>query len=135
MSFTITKNENLDKEYCGYETEYSIDFQFQRQKANVTLEIWDEYPDKVRLNSNTDGYHWLQYFLSQKPRAEELVDMSYNDSVAKIQRLFTSINVGYEQEGKDTAWLTLDREMDEDLAKDIAQLIEPRFANRERFFE
>jgi hypothetical protein len=135
MSFTITKNENLDEEYYGYETEYSIDFQFQRQRANVTLEIWNNESNKVRLSSNTDGYHWLQFFLSQKPLAEELVEMPYDTSVAECQSLFASINVGYEQEGKDTAWLSLDREMDEDLAKEIAKLIEPRFANRERFFE
>lgn len=135
MPFEISKKEGLDINYYGYHTEYTIDFQFKKQSANVSIEIWDDEPNEVRLKSNTDGYHWLQYFLCQEPNTEKLLELSYDDEIARCKKAFAAIDIFYEQEGKDTAWLTINSIVDENLINQIASVIEPRFANRERFFE
>lgn len=114
---------------------YSINFQFEKQNAHVGIELWDDYPGQVRLNSTTDGYHWLQFLLSQEPNTKEMVELDYETSVLKCQELFATLNIHYEQEDKESAWLTVNSEVDIDLIKSIAELIEPLFANRERFFE
>jgi hypothetical protein len=136
MSYTISKKEGLDVDYYGYETEYSIDFSFKKQKANVTIEIYPDEPiGKCRLSSNTDGYHWLQFFLSQEPETEKLLEESFDIQVKKCVNIFGRNLIKYEQEDKDSAWLTYDKEINEDFVKTVAIIIEPRFANRERFFE
>lgn len=136
MSYTISKKTGLDKDYYGYETEYSIDFTFQKQKANVTVEIYSEHPNRVHLSSNTDGYHWLQFFLCQEPNTPKLLELDFKSEVARCQAAFAPFNIQYEQEDKETAWLTYSLTYDEaEIVKIIADVIELRFANRERFFE
>lgn len=134
--YTISKKEGLDKDYYGYETEYSIDFTFQKQKANVTIELWSDEPsNKCRLKSNTDGYHWLQFFLCQEPNTPKMLELDFKSEVSRCQAAFAPFGISYEQEDKETAWLTYTKPIDEAFVKIVADVIEPRFANRERFFE
>jgi hypothetical protein len=132
MSYLITKKTGLDKDYYGYETEYHIDFTFEKQKCNVTIEVYDD--GDIRLSSNTDGYHWLQFLLCQEPNCLKFVELGFNEEIIRCQRVFGEKNIGYEQEGKETAWLTYDGVIDESFIEIVADIIEPRFANRERFF-
>lgn len=134
MAYTIILNDGLDKDHYGYGSEYSIDFSFKQQKANVTIEVWDEEPGKVHLTSNTDGYHWLQFFLCQEPNAKELLSLPFKDEISLCKKLFSQQGMLYEQEDKETAWITINRPLNEDVVRSIADIIEPRFANRERFF-
>jgi hypothetical protein len=135
MAYTISKKEGLDKDYYGYENEYSIDFTFQKQKANVTVEIYTEHPNRVRISSNTDGYHWLQFLLCQEPNTPKMLDLDFKGEVSRCQAAFAPLGIEYAQEDKETAWLTYPLTYDEkEVVKIIADIIEPRFANRERFF-
>lgn len=133
MSYTITKKEGLDNNYFGYDAEYIIYFKFEKQIADVSIQICNDDLKNVRLYSNTDGYHWLQFFLSQEPNAKEMVEHGYNDRDI-CKKLFSTIGISYEQEDKESAWLNLNNDIDENIVKQIAEIIEPRFANRERFF-
>jgi hypothetical protein len=148
MAYVINKKTGLDVNYYGYKTEYHIDFTFQKQNCNVTIECYNDndtqtywatrsthiMPNRVRLKSNTDGYHWLQFFLCQEPNCSELRELNFDEEVARCQEAFGEKNIGYEQEGKETAWLTYDGIIDETFIKLVAEIIDPRFANRERFF-
>ena len=134
MSYLISKKTGLDKDYYGYETEYHIDFTFQKQKCNVTIEVYDDKPSKPRLSSNTDGYHWLQFLLCQEPNCSKILELNFKEEVSRCQKAFGEKNIGYEQEDKETAWLTYDGVIDEAFVKLVAEVIEPRFANREQFF-
>ncbi len=135
--YKIKHLTNLDKDYYGYSSAFEINFKFNKQTAKVTLGINDNLPNKCRLYSGTDGYHWLQYFLSQDIETEKLLDRSYNDEILICKNLFTPYYINYEQEGKDTAILTwkIHNEINEEFVHIVASIIEPRFANRERFFE
>ena len=138
MSYTISKKTVLDKdmEEDGYEAIYHIDFTFQKQKSNVTVEIYKGNPNFVRLESNTDGYHWLQFFLSQDINTKKLLELDFKSQIERCQALFAPFSIKYEQECKESAWLTYSLTYDEaEIIKIIAEVIEPRFANRERFFE
>lgn len=134
MSYTIIKKEGLDKEYYGHDIEYDIDFTFEKQICNVTIEVNSDNQNKARLSSNTDGYHWLQFFLCQEPNCVKMLELSFADEVARCEQTFNEKNIIYEQEGKNTAWLHYLGFIDETFVKLVAEIIEPRFANRERFF-
>lgn len=133
-AFVITKKEGLDRGYYGYDTVYSIDFKFEKQTATVDIEISDDKPNEARLNSVTDGYHWLHYFLSQEPNTLELIDFGNAEELERCQKLFSTINIHFEQEDKETAFIYANSKIDEKIVRAIAEIIEPRFANRERFF-
>lgn len=133
MPYTILKKTGLDKNFYGYEIEYSIDFIFQKQTANVTIQLHDDLGP--RLCSNTDGYHWLQFFLSQKPGSSSMEELPFHFQVWRCQEAFAPFGIGYEQEDKETAWLNYNKPLDEEFVKLVAEVIEPRFANRERFFD
>lgn len=135
MSFKIEKHENLDKDYFGYSSKYSIEFFFEKQGAVVSLEIYEEHPKRIRLKSETDGYHWLQFFLCQEPGTLKLEELEFSEEILRCKNIFKEIGIEYQQEGKYTAFLTLERELDLELVNLITEIIEHRFANRERFFD
>ena len=139
MAFIIEKQEGLNVEECGYHTLYLINYTFETQTAEVELQIWPITEARgnknIRLESNTDGYHWLQFFLSQKDNAIQMEELDYTDQIHNCIKLFQSINVGYFQEDKESAWLMINKPVDMELVTDIAELIERKFANRERFFD
>lgn len=73
--------------------------------------------------------------MSQQPETKEMLEESFDIQVKKCANIFGRNFIEYEQEGKSSAWLTYDKEINEDFVKTVADIIEPRFANRERFFE
>ena len=132
---TISKETGLDKEYYGHETEYLIHFTFLKQKAKLTVQLDADDPNKCRIVSDTDGYHWLQFFLSQIPKTDKMIEWNYSDQVARCKAAFIPFGIDYEQEDKESAFLTYTKPINEEFVKIVADIIEPRFANRERFFE
>ncbi len=135
MSYTITKQEYLDPDYHGCETTYTINFVFEKQAAEVLIQIDDTDPCTVRLVSNTDGYHWLHYFLSQEDNAAILRDFSFDEGKTICKQLFKSLDIEFVPEDKESAWLNLRTPITQNVVEAIAKLIEPKFANRERFFK
>lgn len=113
---------------------HKLRFQFEKQYCE--LELLREAPNILVLYSKTDGYHWLQYWLSQDVNTDKLIDLQYDDQLKKVQHLFwLNFNIKYEQEDKETALLYLDRPFDDSDINKIADFIYPRFANRERFID
>ena len=130
----ITENKNQDPAHCGYHTVYGLKLHFESQSCLLNIEVWPD--NKIRLRSVTDGYHWLQYWLSQEDDAKELIELGYQESENKCKDLFKLLSIGYDQENKETAWLTLPIEnINHDIVYYIAELIYPKFANREKFFK
>lgn len=128
----ISKSENLDVEHYGHDTEWNIRMNFKKSFSELTV---SKQPDGTyRLVSNTDGYHWLHYFLSNEPGTANMVAFSHHLEADIIGKAFSQLNVRYEIEDKESAFLIPVDLKDEDLVKAVAEFIYPRFENRERFF-
>jgi len=136
MAYTITKKENLDVEYFGYDTEFSITFQFEKQQAEVVIGFSSDKPNKADLISKTDGYHWLHFWLSQEPNTTTLYDTDNYNYQRKLSDLFVRI-CKYTIEDKESAIIEIayDNAVTLEVVEEIAKIIDVRFAIRERFFE
>lgn len=136
IKINISEKEKADKDYYGYESVYHVEYEFSKQRALVDLEIF--YPEKntIRINSITDGYHWLQFFLCQKIDTEKLEEgLTTNEVVKRCREIFKPFGFTYTQEDKETAWITYPKTYkEEEVVKILADEIGKRFANRERFF-
>ena len=119
------------------ESEYQINFTFKKQKCTVTITAYiNDNPYIVNLDSDTDGYHWLHFFLSQDPDCTKLnEDLSYRETTEIINEVFMQEGMSYKQVDKECAEITLRNPFKESDVDIIAKIIEPRFAVRERFFK
>jgi hypothetical protein len=135
-SYNITKVTGLDIAEFEHSEQYIIEFKFIKQECKIVLECnWQEQENNYcRLESVTDGYHWLQYFLCQQPNTDKLLDLDFKTEVERCQTAFSPFPIKYTQEDKNSAILIYDRPIDLEFAEIVANVIGPRFANRERFF-
>lgn len=130
MAYEWYKDPNLEE---GDNKKFIIEFNFESQEAEVWVTVLDDHT--LYLNSVTDGYHWLHFFLSQQPHAKELKENMERDEERRIiNGLFNPHGIKYEIEDKETAFLHLNEKFVRKKIEIIASLIEPRFANREKFF-
>lgn len=135
MAYNIRREKGYDVDYGDDYTKYSICFKFKDQVADVEIYALGKDTGGMRLVSRTDGYNWLQFFLSQVPNTEALEELEYNEQIARCKAIFLPLGIDYVQEDKESAFLRCDGEISDELIEGIAKVIEPRFANRERFFD
>jgi hypothetical protein len=135
--YTIAQKD-VDVEYYGCKTIHTISFSFDKQAATVEVSFYlvPEYgPYNARISSETDGYHWLQFWLSQPVETNSLVELDFNDQIAVCKSLFAQFGINYKQEDKESALLRYANDLtDAEVSDIVARIIYPRFANRERFF-
>ncbi len=113
--------------------EYLLTFTFERQSCDVHVSV--KSVGLLHIESLTDGYHWLQYFLSQDPEGLSLSERTFSEEIEAVTELFKTIGIKYEQEDKETAFLHLTKAFNLSQLDQIAKLMEPRFALRERFYD
>lgn len=137
MKYDIIYESGLDTGYFGYESVYHIHYTFVLQTAKVDIEIWPHHPNAVRVESQTDGYHWLQFFLCQEPNAAHIIEnLSYDEQIKLCELVFAPHGMIYTQEDKESAFIEYPKELSESEAVEIiAKEIGLRFANRERFYK
>jgi hypothetical protein len=128
MAFIITETE-IDEE--GNQT-YRIDFTFKHSSCVVTIEQIE--PSVIRIISETDGYHWLQYWMSQDCYTPVLKDWPFTTQIMIINAEFKYLGMYWKQEDKETAFISADREFDIYDLNQVAIILDRQFAIRERFF-
>lgn len=116
---------------------YQINYSFAKQSAVVSMDI--EEDGSLYLTSETDGYHWFEFWLCQEPNCKKLIYEERCDNKKaeeKVRALFESFEYTFIAEDKETFFLKKESEpfniADIEL---IANIIYPRFALREQFFE
>lgn len=112
---------------------YEITFNYSKKNAIVDVELFKE--DTLWICSRTDGYHWLHYWLSHEPDAKEMHNLPHEIERNKVFQLFLKHKIAYEPEDKETAFLKFPENFSYHDLHVVAQIIEPRFAVRERFFD
>ena len=113
--------------------DFEIIFKFQTQEATISIEV--ENKNCLQITSNTDGYHWFQYWLAQEPNCINLVDdLSIDLETEKVRLLFLAYNMIYEPMDKEIITLYLKEDFNDKTLQTLIDIIEPRFANRERYF-
>lgn len=114
--------------------EYEITFHLAKE-AVVTIDILNDEKTHLYLNSHTDGYHWLHYWLAQEPHASILLDLKPAIEKERVRQLFAAYDIHYAPEDKGTCFLQLSKPLDRNTLKLIATIIYPRFALREKFIQ
>lgn len=128
MAFIITETKNPEQ---GNPT-YRVDFTFNRAACVVTIEQIE--PHVIYLDSETDGYHWLQYWMSQDCYTDVLKDWPFTTQIMIINAEFKYLGMYWKQEDKETAYITADRPFDIYDLNQVAIILDRQFAIRERFF-
>jgi len=115
---------------------FKISFQFKLSTATVLVESVGV--NRIYLTSKTDGYHWFEFWLAQEPGSNILFGENDNNTVhaTKVKKLWESHNFLFMPEDKETFYLKygFGREFDSNLMNALAKIIEPRFAQRDKFF-
>ncbi len=127
MSYTIKKKSKK---------EFLITFRFKRNTAIVSVK--DCGRSTLYMNSKTDGYHWFEFFLSQEPDTDKLFEpVRWQETTLKVDKLYEKNGFLFTPEDKETHFLNYGgkRQFNEELMKELAEIIEPRFAVREDFFD
>lgn len=135
IEVNVEQSTNSKYNIVRIDDEYNVLFKtelvYPKKNAIIDVEI---YPDgDIRVVSKTDGYHWLHYFLAQEPNCKEIIDYPHQEERNRVKQLFKSIGLDYRPEDKESCYL-LGKEFTSELLIDILDIIEPRFANRHRFF-
>jgi hypothetical protein len=112
---------------------FKIDFYFTTQSARLVVEL--ESKNTIAVTSDTDGYHWLGFWLSQSPNAVELLDANYEDRHKIINEKFAKFGMVYEEQDKELAYMQLSDDFNERHLEILAKIALPAFANRENFFD
>lgn len=133
MSYKI-KEYPISKE----EARFRIFFKFEFQEAVVSFWPLEQSETIFCVESETDGYHWFAYWMAQEPNCKELLELSDHrlsgyQQTKKVFKSLEEIGFFYEPEDKESCYLTV-AEMTLEVVERFAQFLEPRFANRERFF-
>lgn len=133
MNLTI---KNLAKHRPEGEEGPEYEFTFHLAKeAMVTIDILNEEKTYLYLNSLTDGYHWLHYWLAQEPCASVLLDLKPEQERERVKQLFAAYGIHYAHEDKETCFLQLSKPLDKNTLKLLATILYTRFALREKFIQ
>lgn len=130
------KIEKIKNKTC---TIWQIYFEFIKSKAKVTLTHENEDID-LYLYSETDGFHWFEFFMAQEPNCEKLqfdneTNNDYQLSREKVIKLFHKNGFIFRPQDKETCYINGLSPYTDSQIETIAKLIDERFANRERFFD
>jgi hypothetical protein len=135
MSFTIKRTKNTKSEIV-----YKIDFAFKKQSATVLIKVDKDDMCRLYLNSETNGYHWFEFLLCQEPKCKKLIyDDGSRDTHSKAREkaksLFSAFDYQFMPQDKESFFLVTAKKFTERMVNELAKIIEPRFAIRERFFD
>ena len=126
----------IKKETHNTETTWTVYFKFEMSEAIVEI-YYDKNDINLHLTYKTDGFHWFEFFMSQEPNCKELEFQEYSEHIncrKKVTELFKDNGFIYIPEDKESCFLNGISPYTDDDIKRIADLIDARFANRERFF-
>lgn len=113
--------------------EYLLAFTFKRQSCDVHLSV--KNISLLHIESLTDGYHWLSFFLSQDPGVNELCFLERREQIKKINESLQPLGIRYEPEDKETGFLHLTKAFNDLQLNTICSFLDERFAIREKFYE
>lgn len=102
---------------------YSVIFQFKNRTAelHITVEPADNklFPHSTNeqkmlyLSSQTDGYHWLNFWLAQEPGATKLICEDSNEPKAILINHYNGIRLPWDSQGdKDPVYKLKDLRLD-----------------------
>jgi hypothetical protein len=114
------------------ENRYSIDFKFTNQSAKVDVEKQDTR--RLYVNSLTDGYHWLQFWMAQEPGAAKIQELPHEQERTRVSQSLSAQGFVYTPESKETCFLDTEENVTREIIDRLAKYLDPRFALRERFF-
>ena len=123
MTYEITQPE---------ENRYIIDFKFTKQSAEVDVERLDQR--SLYVNSHTDGYHWLQFWMAQEPDAIKVLELSDDQETTRVTQSLSALGFDYKREDKETCFLYVEEDVIKETIDRFAKYLNPRFALREQFF-
>ncbi len=115
---------------------YHLVFHFKNSIAIVTVE--NIGGNRLLLKSETDGYHFFTFWLSQDPNIDAVVfeqELLENEELKsinseKVRRLWQSKNLIFTPKNEESFYINYGygRDFGESLMKMFAKIIEPRFA-------
>lgn len=112
---------------------FEIKFTFpERKEESAYLRVSAENLRTLHVDSLTDGYHRLQFWLAQQPRATRLVDLSEKLEEMRVSIQLFAYGFSYVPETRETAFLLTHEDVTGETIHRFAEYLHPRFALRGR---